>query len=288
MFSPQFDLVYALHITWRGETFMLEQILRRGPAAQLLRIDAAGTTESGRVGNRRSMEDPDAALVHELRSGSATAFDDLVKRYQGRLLKVAIRITKNREDAEDVVQEAFLNVFRHLDRFRGDSRFASWLTRITINQALMQIRRKTRTFVSIDRDAEGTATLEIEAPGYTPEQLCAQREFEGAVVSLAMNVRESCRQALELNIEKELSEVEIARLLRLSLSAVKARLHRGKKDLRKALSGRLTAAKRAQVRSIESIATVGARNHEEAQAMKYLLPPSSIVCTQGSEIHTAF
>jgi RNA polymerase sigma-70 factor (ECF subfamily) len=93
-----------------------------------------------RVDHYLPTEDPDVALVRALRSRTATAFNDLVKRHERRLLSAALRITRNREDAEDVVQGSFLNVFRHLDSFRGDSQFATWLTRITINQALMKIR----------------------------------------------------------------------------------------------------------------------------------------------------
>jgi len=83
------------------------------------------------------------------------AFDDLVKRYGRRLLTVAMRITKNREDAEDVVQESFLKVFKKIDSFRGASKFSSWLNQIAINQALMLIRGNTQNFVSIDEGMEG-------------------------------------------------------------------------------------------------------------------------------------
>lgn len=78
------------------------------------------------------------------------AFEVLAKRNQGRLFKVALKITNNREDTEEAVQNAFLNAFKHLDDFRGDSRLATWLTRITINQALMAMRAKPRKTTSLD------------------------------------------------------------------------------------------------------------------------------------------
>jgi RNA polymerase sigma-70 factor (ECF subfamily) len=200
--------------------------------------------ELDRIPSGRSFADPDAALVEALKARTPVAFDDLVKRYERRLLTVVVRITKNREDAEDVVQESFLKVFKNIDRFRAHSKFATWLTRVAINQALMLIRGNTQNFVSIDEGTEGDRSQkpEITAGGYTPEQLCAQREFEFVVLNLA-NVRKSSRRVMELRVKHDLSEIEIAQVLNLTLSAVKARLYRGRLDLRGAMSRSLDSAK---------------------------------------------
>jgi RNA polymerase sigma-70 factor (ECF subfamily) len=200
--------------------------------------------------NVRSCADPDAALVEALKKRNTTAFDQLLKRYGQRLLKTVTRITKNREDAEDVVQESFLKVFKNIESFRSDSKFSSWLTRIAINQALMLIRGRTRTFVSIDENtaAEGNhSTLEIPVCGYTPEQLCAQREFEDVMLNLK-NVRKSSQRVMELRVKHELSDLEIAQALNLSLPAVKARLYRGRQDLREVMSRSFQPAKLGQSR----------------------------------------
>jgi RNA polymerase sigma-70 factor (ECF subfamily) len=133
--------------------------------------------ESDCIPTLRSLTDPDAVLVEALKANPPAAFDDLVKRYRRRLLTVATRITKNREDAEDVVQESFLKVFKKIDSFRGASKFSSWLTRIVINRALMLIRGNTQNFVSIDEGMEvgdRAKRPEMIASGYTPEQLCAR------------------------------------------------------------------------------------------------------------------
>jgi RNA polymerase sigma-70 factor, ECF subfamily len=204
--------------------------------------------ELDRIPNLRSFADPDAALVEALKARTPAAFDDLVKRYGRRLLTVAVTITKNREDAEDVVQESFLKVFKNIDRFRADSKFATWLTRIAINQALMLIRGNTQNFVSIDDGmliVNRAKRPEITAGGYTPEQLCAQREFEVVVLNLE-NVRKSSRRVMELRVKHDLSETEIAQDLNLTLSAVKARLYRGRLDLREAMSRSLDSAKLAR------------------------------------------
>jgi len=194
--------------------------------------------ELGRIPNLRSFADPDAPLVEALKARTPAAFDDLVKRHGRRVLTVAMRITKNREDAEDVVQESLLKVFKKIDSFRGASKFATWLTQIAINQALMLIRSNTQNFVSIDECMEvgdRARRPEIAAVGYTPEQLCAQREFEVVMLNLE-NVRKSSRRVMELRIKHDLSEIQIAQVLNLTVSAVKARLYRGRLDLREAMS----------------------------------------------------
>jgi len=265
---------------------MLEQAITNGASAQPI--------ELGQVHNHRSTADPDAPLLDALRLRNATAFYELVKRYERRLLNVALRITKNREDAEEVVQDSFLKVFKHLDSFRGNSQFASWLTRITINQALMKVRGNTRKFVSIDtgEGAEDAVVLrDIRACGYTPEQFCSQREFEDVVLNFATTVRKSARQVMELYIEKDLSEVEIAQVLGLSLSAVKARLYRGRLDLREVLGRLFPPAKLPPVRvsptrKTASAETTSTRNHEETPALEYVLLPGAL-CAESSAIYAS-
>src|SRR5258707_9567790 len=220
-------------------------------ASSPTQIHGPGTPiELNRIPDLPSFADPDAPLVEALKARTAAAFDDLVKQFGRRLLNVAMKITKNREDAEDVVQEAFLKVFKKIDSFRGCSKFATWLTRIAINQALMLIRGNTQNLVSID---EGTGVgdrakrPEITAGGYTPEQLFAQREFEVVMLNLE-KVRESSRRGMGLRVKHDLSEIEIAQVLNLTLSAVKARLYRGRMDLREAMSRSLDSARLGRAR----------------------------------------
>ena len=188
--------------------------------------------------NVRSSADPDAGLVKALKSRTACAFDDLVNRYGQRLLKTAKRITKNQEDAEDVVQESFVKVFKNIDSFRSDSKFATWLTRIAINQALMLIRGRSQKLVSLDEESvteDKYVAPETQVCRSTPEQLCAQREFEDVMLNLE-NVRKSSQRVMELRVNHELSDIEIAEVLNLSLPAVKARLYRGRMDLREVIN----------------------------------------------------
>lgn len=241
---------------------MLQQTIGQC-ASSPIQIHAPGThIESDLIPDIPSSADPDAPLVAALKTRTAAAFDDLVKQFGRRILNVAMRITKNREDAKDVVQEAFLKVFKNIDGFRADSKFATWLTRIVINQALMLIRGNPQKFVSIDEGTEVEdrfARRESATSGATPEQLYAQREFEGIVLNLT-NVRKSSRRVMELHLKHELSEVEISQVLSLTLSAVKARLHRGRLDLREAMSRRFPSTKLLQACKKLSPAAAGRSN----------------------------
>src|SRR6202011_1133469 len=84
----------------------------------------------------------DLDLVHASKNGDVAAFEQLVKRYDRKLFRIAQHVTHNREDSEDVVQEAFCKAFQNLGQFREDSKFSTWLIRITLNQSLMKLRRQ--------------------------------------------------------------------------------------------------------------------------------------------------
>src|ERR1700680_870747 len=90
----------------------------------------------------RAVATDDLDLVHASKNGDIAAFEQLVKRYDRRLLRIALHVTHNREDSQDAVQEAFLKAFQNLGQFRGDSQFSTWLIRITVNQSLMKVRKQ--------------------------------------------------------------------------------------------------------------------------------------------------
>ena len=183
-------------------------------------------------------DDADASLVAGLRTREEAAFIDMVRRYQHPLLSAALRITKNREDAEEVVQDAFLKVFQYIKSFRGDSLFRSWLTRIAINEALMKIRKTRRDCVSIDERGEDrtSATKELKAAGYTPEESCSLLEIENMALNLIPKISRASQPIVKLCLQQELSQAEVAERLKLKLSTVKSRLFRGRKELREALA----------------------------------------------------
>src|SRR6202007_3469257 len=95
--------------------------------------------------------DGELDLVTRARVGDSSAFSALLKRYEGRIFRLAMNITQNREDAEDVLQESFLKAYEHLDQFLGNSKFYTWIVRIAVNQALMKLRkRRSDRAVSLD------------------------------------------------------------------------------------------------------------------------------------------
>ncbi len=98
---------------------------------------------------------PDVALVDRVRGGDVLAYDTLVRKYDRQIFRIAQHITQNREDAEDVMQDAFLKAYEKIDQFQGNSKFYTWLVRIAVNESLMRLRkRRTGKMVSIDEDIE--------------------------------------------------------------------------------------------------------------------------------------
>ena len=113
----------------------------------------------------------DLALVHASKSGNVAAFEELVKRYDRKLLRIAQHLTHNPEDAEDIVQEAFLKAFQYLGQFRENSKFSTWLIRITLNQSLMKLRKRRPTReVSIDNNFQSEEdNLPIDVADWGPK-----------------------------------------------------------------------------------------------------------------------
>ena len=185
------------------------------------------------------------ALVTAAKNGNHQAFEVLVDRYHEKILAVALRYTRVRQDAEDVVQQSFQKAFVHLNRFRGNSSFATWLTRIAINEALMLLRkgraaREVPLDDSLDLE-EPTPGREIPDTRPDPEMSCLQQEWV-RILSVAMvKLTPGTRKAIELRELAELSVEDTARRMGLSVNAAKARVFQGRRKLREKLMRYLTA-----------------------------------------------
>src|SRR5450432_3809455 len=139
----------------------------------------------------------ETTLVAQSRQGDTGAFGELVRRYEGKIFRLAQHVTQNREDAEDVLQETFLKAYEHLDGFKGDSKFYTWIVRIAVNEALMKLRkRKGDRTVSLDEpidSGEETVKREIAVWEDNPEQQYSQEEMRAildeAVESLKPDFR---------------------------------------------------------------------------------------------------
>jgi RNA polymerase sigma-70 factor (ECF subfamily) len=182
---------------------------------------------------------PEASLVDAARRRDPEAFEDIVARYGPRIFRLAQRMTRNREDAEDVSQDSFARAFLHMDTFRGDSRFSTWLIRIAINESLMKLRTRRWRELHLDRPATaGDAPFIAEVPdgSPTPEQRYSQEERQRILASAMGELPLTFREVLDLREVEEHSIEETARMLGLSISAVKARAIRGRQKLRQALT----------------------------------------------------
>ena len=182
----------------------------------------------------------DATLVAQTRDGDARAFSELVKRYEGKVFRLAHHVTQNREDAEDVLQETFLKAYEHLDQFRGDSKFYTWIVRIAVNQALMKLRRrKSDKAVSLDETIDtGEDTLIREIAGWdeNAEQQYSREELGGILDSAVQSLEPLYRSVFVLRDIEDLSTEETAEALDLSVPAVKSRLLRARLQLREKLT----------------------------------------------------
>jgi RNA polymerase sigma-70 factor (ECF subfamily) len=182
----------------------------------------------------------DMALVHACKKGDAAAFEQLVKRYDARLLSIAQHVTHNREDAQDAVQEAFLKVFRKLTQFRENSQFSTWLFRITVNESLMKLRKQRSTReVSIDEDFqndEDMAPFDVADWAPDPEELYTGSELRNILRRTLQELQPGLRVVFVLRDIEGFSTKQTAEVLELTSVTVKARLWRARLQLRERLS----------------------------------------------------
>ena len=176
-------------------------------------------------------------LVAEAQRGSSVAFQQLVKRYESRVFRVAERIAHSREDAEEIMQDAFVQAYKNLTRFRGDSRFYTWLVRITINEGLMKVRRRRFIEVSIDdQTEERPSARELEDWGPNPEQHYSQSELHSILETTIAQLPPGYRIVFQLRDVEGFSTEETAAALAVSAVAVKSRLRRARLQLRESLN----------------------------------------------------
>ena len=182
----------------------------------------------------------DLDLVHASKKGDVAAFEQLVKRYDRRLLRISQAVTRNREDSEDAVQEALWKAFQNLAEFREDSQFSTWLIRITVNQSLMKLRKqRAHKEVPLDEDFESDGdALPRDVPDRAPnpEQLCWASELRDILARTVEELRPILRTVFMLRDVEGLSIEQTAQVLNLSQAAVKARLWRVRLHLRERLN----------------------------------------------------
>jgi RNA polymerase sigma-70 factor (ECF subfamily) len=181
----------------------------------------------------------DISLVQACKNGEAAAFEQLVKRYDRRLLRIAQHITHNREDAQGAVQEAFLKVFRKSTQFQRNSQFSTWLLRITVNEALMKLRKQHHIregSIAEDFQSEaGMGPFELADGTPNPEERYREAELRDLLRSALQKLQPAVRVVFVLRDVEGISAEETAEVLELTQSAVKARLWRARLELRERL-----------------------------------------------------
>lgn len=178
----------------------------------------------------------DEELVQRAQRDDERAFGELVNRYETKVYSLALKMLRNPEDAEDVLQDTFLRAYRGIKAFQGNSTFSTWVYRITANSALMKLRKKQLPTVSIDDADEREAPINIAdwAPG--PVERLMTEETRVAMEDAIEALPPEFRQVFILRDVEELSNAEVAEVLDLSVAAVKSRLHRARLKVRNRLA----------------------------------------------------
>lgn len=184
-------------------------------------------------------------LVAQAKSGSLSAFGQLYERYRLRVYNTAYRVLRQRQDAEDAVQRSFQRALINIARFREDSKFSTWVTRIAINEALMLLRQRRASIpVSevIHADTVTPSLLQFVDGMPSPEQTAAANELRDALTRAVSHLRKNLRAVVLLREFRELTSEETARRLGLTVAAVKARIFHARRCLRRHLERQLRPA----------------------------------------------
>ncbi|MGB0409808.1 MAG: RNA polymerase sigma factor [Opitutales bacterium] len=188
---------------------------------------------------------PDNLLIERVRNGDSAAYNDIVTRYYDRIYARVSQLLKNKQDAEEVTQDAFIRAHRGLEHFRGDASFSTWLYQIATNLAHNRywywFRRKRDQSISLDQPLgeAGDMTLENVMPseGESPAEAAVTQEFVDRVSECMHGLNEKHKEVLLLRNVKNLSYDEIAEQLEISIGTVKSRIARARESLRE-LMGR--------------------------------------------------
>lgn len=180
----------------------------------------------------------DDELVRRAQKGNLAAFEELVRRYERKVYNITYRLLGNEEDATEALQDTFLRAYRFLSRFQFKSNFYTWLYRIATNVSLTRLhRRKMVDAVSLDalgKEAE-KFVLDIPDEHYTPEEIFRQKVLQERLQEAVASLPKDYRMVVVLRDLEGLSNEEVSKILKLSISAVKSRLHRGRLALRERL-----------------------------------------------------
>jgi RNA polymerase sigma-70 factor, ECF subfamily len=185
--------------------------------------------------NRNDSDLTDDFLVEQCKQRDQSAFNELMRRYHAAALKVALSIVRDKQDAEDEVQNAFWKAFEHIGQFNRDAKFSTWLTRIVVNQCLMRLRRTRRTRYTYIDDVlvgEEIVSLDLKDARQTPEQALGRAEVADVLYEEIRRTPPLLRTVFLLRDVEQRPMPEVAELLGISVAAAKSRLLRARAELR--------------------------------------------------------
>jgi RNA polymerase sigma-70 factor, ECF subfamily len=188
----------------------------------------------------------DEDVVAQVLGGNTAAFEILMRRYNQRLYRVLRSILRDDSEAEDVMQEAYVRAYQHLNQFAGRAKFSTWLTRIAVNEALARLRHRARfTTLDIQPGSDGGSMTELSSTAPSPEEETVKAEAKSLLEQAILALPESYRTILLMRDVEGMSTAESAECLDITEENVKIRLYRARALMRKQLYSRVSATSSA-------------------------------------------
>jgi RNA polymerase sigma-70 factor (ECF subfamily) len=246
-FRPEAIAVLAERIRCQARAEAARERRAKGKSCQAERARTAAGDEAATPALRVALHGcSEEQLLALARDNDATAFGELVSRHERRLMAAAMQIVRNRPDAEDIVQTACLNAFAHVQSFRGECAFATWLLRITVNEAIARSRETKRDQLNTQEINDFEEGEFIERPlgewRLNPESLTARRELRDLLRTELERLPVKYAAVFLMRDVEGFSTAEVAEALNLSLTAVRVRLLRARSKLRERLRERFSGA----------------------------------------------
>lgn len=183
-------------------------------------------------------EKTDGELILDFKGGNQQSFEELIKRYSNKAYSLAARLTRNAEDAEEVLQDVFVTVFRKIDGFEGKSSFSSWLYRVTVNAALMKLRKKRQNQTVLVDDMQPQtkeAIINKKCENSDCDSITLRNQIFDVLEDAIQKLPDDYRPVFILRDVDGLTSREVSKILDLTVPAVKSRLHRSRMMLRRRL-----------------------------------------------------
>jgi RNA polymerase sigma-70 factor (ECF subfamily) len=181
----------------------------------------------------------DQQVIDEVKAGNTALYEIIMRRYNQRLYRVALSILRDPAEAEDVMQDAYVRAYQHLEQFAGHAAFSTWLTRIAINEALRRLKLRQRDQQMTEFEADEEESMNAMEPSPDPEQRASVMELGRLLEEAVLELPGQYRSVIMLRDIEELSTAETAAALELTEENVKIRLHRGRAMMRDRLYARV-------------------------------------------------